>query len=56
MAGFGKLLGWLPTGRGAVTSQHRCRRSDTQITGALCKLGVERLAEGTMFRRFFLNI
>ena len=22
VAGFGKLLGWLPTGRGAVTSQH----------------------------------
>ena len=32
------------------------RRSDTQIAGALCKLGVELLAEGTMFLFFFSKI
>ena len=50
--GYGPMAGVTTRTRGPVMSYRPCRCSDTQIAGALCKLGVERLAEGTMFLFF----
>ena len=50
--GYDPMSGVTTRTRGAVTSYRPCRRSDTQIAGTLCKLGEERLAEGTLFLLF----